>query len=374
MLSRLKSRNIGILGGGQLARMLCLRGSAMGLNIHILSPSESDPAAQVCRNWQKGNPNDPKDLESFFKKVQILTFESEFIDGSALAEAKKQNPIQIFPNPQLMQLLQDRLSQKKLLQKYSIPTARFEVISTKNEVLTILQRFSKGVVFKQRRNGYDGYGTHVVRNALDLRSFVKIFEKSGFDYIAEEFIPFKRELAFAVAINTKSSSSLPLVESFQLDSRCLWVKGPVLHSRELPLKKKIIQMLKSVGYKGLISFELFEDKNGDLLVNELAPRVHNSGHYSIEALDHDQFEMHLRAILGLKLPKVQNLKPGFAMYNLLGSGSQSPQLVWPNEATLHWYGKNENRKGRKMGHLTCLAKTPGLALKNLMRIRKEFRL
>ena len=195
-----------------------------------------------------------------------------------------------------------------------------------------------------------------------------------FGVIAEDFIPFKRELAISVAINEKKEIEFfPLVETHQEQYKCLWVKGPIKDHKAMPsLKRRLSAMLKSIGYVGLISFEIF-DTGKELIINEIAPRVHNSGHYSQDALNVSQFEMHLRAIIGAPLEKPKPLAGGFAMMNLLGSSSKEPILSFNKDVKLHWYSKNDNRAGRKMGHINAIAASPASALKKVIIVRKEFK-
>ena len=166
---------------------------------------------------------------------------------------------------------------------------------------------------------------------------------------------------------------LPLVESRQEQARCLWVKGPIKLAKMENLKKRISRFLNRVGYEGIIAFELFDSRN-ELIINELAPRVHNSGHYSLDALSEDQFTLHLKAIVNARLRSPHPLGKGFAMLNLLGEKSITPRWQLPAEIKLHWYGKKDNRPGRKMGHINVVGSSPTQALNKVLRARKEFQL
>jgi len=227
-------------------------------------------------------------------------------------------------------------------------------------------------VLKQRRFGYDGYGTFVVRSKKDFDE--SVLTKSRFGFIAEEFIGFKRELAVSFVRSTQAAfCTLPLVESVQHDSRCFSVHGPVRHVQLPKLKNAFKRLMHDLNYCGVLAVELFETSRG-LLVNELAPRVHNSAHYSQNALTTSQFEYHLRAGLGLPLPEVELVRPGFAMVNLLGEGNQKIKLSYSDAGHLHWYGKSENRPGRKLGHLNVTDSNAKRALKQALKWRKEFKL
>lgn len=364
---------VGLLGGGQLARMLALKGHEMGLEIHVLSQSLQDPAAQVVRHHHKGDPGNETDLRAFFASVDLVTFESEFMDAELLEKISAETKIAVHPKPKIMGRLQDRLHQKQFLQDNNIPTAAYQEVSDAKDAEAAYAKFKGNVVFKKRRFGYDGYGTYVVRDSKSLRAAIEAVESDPFGFIAEEFVPFKRELAVMIARNVSGEVlAFPFVESFQENSRCLWVKGPISNaSGASRLPKKLEVGLAKIGYCGILGVELFDTKMG-ILVNELAPRVHNSAHYSLDALSEDQFTVHWKAVLDLAFSPVRILSGGFAMYNLLGSHSGAPTLAFPADAVVHWYGKAENRPGRKMGHLNVVAASPLVALKKAKAARAEF--
>jgi 5-(carboxyamino)imidazole ribonucleotide synthase len=210
---------------------------------------------------------------------------------------------------------------------------------------------------------------------------LKNFESVSYDlreqntsFVAEAFIPFKRELAVTFARSREGQSvRYPLVESFQTDSRCDWVKGPLRTDRHLRFLNKIQKALNALEYVGVIAFELFETRLGDLLVNEIAPRVHNSSHYSLNGFTEDQFSMHVKAVTGRELVVPQCFSGGFAMKNLIGSGCKAISLKTKKPVHVHWYGKHENRKGRKMGHINALASNANAALKLVKSSAREMK-
>lgn len=370
----MKPIKIGLLGGGQLARMLALAGHNLGFEMHVLSASQSDPAAQVVRHHQVGDPNDFSAANAFLKSVDVATFESEFLDISVLKSAINQTNSPVIPSPALMDSLQDRLTQKQLLVQAELPTSRFIPVQSPIEAIVFLRQNRKGIVLKQRRYGYDGYGTHIARSEKELRELERTLKSYKWGYIAEDFVTFRRELAITLVRNAAGDVTVfPLVESHQKDSRCYWVKGPATHPRAGALVKKLILFISQMNYCGAVSFELFDSKKG-LLINEVAPRVHNSCHYSIDAMTMSQFSAHLLAISGSPLPKTQALSKGFAMVNLLGKTKNLPSWIQPEGILLHWYGKSENRPGRKLGHLNALAATPEKALRIALNAEGEFAL
>jgi 5-(carboxyamino)imidazole ribonucleotide synthase len=349
--------------------MLALAAHPLGVPLSVLTANAQDPAAQVCGATQFGSLEDENDLKRFLPSLGAVTFESEFVNTAKLAKCLPKD-VKVFPSLDAIEAIQDRLSQKQLLGRYKIPTAPWMEVSNAQDLKEAKKKFPRGFVLKQRRFGYDGYGTFVFKNGKGDDSALL---KSSHGFIAEEFIPFKRELAFSIVRSNSQSRTLPLVESVQVNSRCYSVCGPIKHPKLRALEKLALSMMTSLEYIGVLAFELFEGPKGALLVNELAPRVHNSAHYSQDALTCSQFEYHIRAGLDWPLPEVELVRKGFAMINLLGTGGKV-NLSRKHDGFLHWYGKNENRAGRKMGHINTLASTPKAALKSAEKWRKDFEL
>ena len=350
--------------------MLALSAHPLGLNVAVLATGPDEPAAQVAGRAEIGALTDRAALSRFLAPLNYVTFESEFID-TALLESVLPSKVQAFPALSVLETIQDRLTQKQLLDRFKIPTSPWMEVSTQADLQNAFARFQEGFVLKQRRFGYDGYGTFVMRAKEDAPA--DILSKSRHGFIAEAFVPFKRELAVTFVRSTRREFlTLPMVESVQRDSRCFSVQGPVRHGKLNALKIAFKKLMSKLNYHGLLAVELFETPKG-LLVNELAPRVHNSAHYSQDGLATSQFEYHMRAGLGLPLPKVELTKPGFAMVNLLGEGG-TVKLSYSAAGHLHWYGKSENRPGRKLGHINVTDASGKLALKRALKWRKEFKL
>lgn len=365
MKNRLSKVRLGILGGGQLARMIAVKSHAMGIQPYILSSHPQDPAAQVTPHFIQGKLNSKKDLKNFLKKVDLAIFENEFVDMTLLSSIVAKSKIPVHPKPKTMHLLQDRMKQKKLLQKHSIPTSNFIEIHSHKQIQNLSKMFPKKVVFKKNLKGYDGTGILIVKDIKQTKE-IQQFVKKNTKLIAEEYVPFKKELAIILVRNRKKQIiELPLVETHQQDACCLWVKGPVQHAQKDSLVKKLKIMMDEIDYEGVMAFELFETKEGSLMVNELAPRVHNSGHYSLDALSEDQFSLHIKAVLNLDLQTSKKFSGGFAMLNLLGE-KQSKQWLPPAGTNLYWYGKKESWPGRKMGHINNLDSSPNKALSVLL--------
>lgn len=363
---------IGILGAGQLARMLALSAHPLGIQVRVLAANSQEPAVQVTQDVHTGTLGDEAQIKAFVADLDYLTFESEFVDTELLRRCLPATT-KIFPALNVIGAIQDRLSQKQILNKAKIATSPWIGVNSEADLAEAQKRFERtGFVLKQRRFGYDGYGTFVYKK--NEKPDAQILKKSKFGFIAEEFVPFKRELAVSFVRSSKGQFlSLPLVESVQRNSRCFSVTGPVKHPKLKRITQQFKSLMNSIDYQGILAVELF-DTGKALLVNELAPRVHNSAHYSLDGLTTDQFEYHLRAGLNLPLPKPELVRPGFAMVNLLGEGHKTVRLVPSAEGHLHWYGKTENREGRKLGHINTLDKSAKKALQRALKWRKEFQL
>jgi 5-(carboxyamino)imidazole ribonucleotide synthase len=366
------NKTVGILGGGQLARMLCQRGRDMGLEMHVLCPKKSDPAAAVTTFWHKGNPLNPIDIKKFELYVDVMTFESEFIAGSilqkALAKALTKNKNICLPQIGHLQKIQDRWPQKELLWDYEIPTSLFMKINSKDDLDTAMATYKGQFFLKQRFGGYDGFGTYVIKNNIQLNQFKLKFKGFENHFIAEEFIAFKSEKSLLFARNQKGQIyNYPLLTSEQKNNQCDQVYGPSSHPQEKKIITKIRHLLNDMNYVGLIAFELFETKN-DLIVNEIAPRVHNTGHITMDAFQIDQFEMHLRCVLNLDLPTENRMtEKHFLMQNLSGTNTRNPQFLKSTNGRLYWYEKAENRPRRKMGHINYI----GTNLKSLKELASQ---
>lgn len=363
---------VGILGGGQLARMLALSGHRLGLIPVIFSESKEDPAAQVTPHHFAGKISDSAALRRFIEACDIVTFESEFVDGALLSELGKKLNRSVFPDPLLMSSLRDRLFQKQFFKKYNLPTASYIQIASKSDIDSAFKKLGKKLVLKKRLFGYDGYGTYFISAGSQLDTSIDLQEGTG--YIAETTIAFKRELALIIARDQFGNFIFyPLVESRQAQARCDWIRGPEKHPQASDLLKKLKKFLTQTKYVGVMGVELF-DTGSELLINEIAPRVHNTGHYTETACDFDQFMIHMMCIAGYKVPQPKLLTKGFAMANLIGS--QDSQVRWDRslKSPLFWYGKKENRSGRKMGHVNSIDKSPKVALKLALQARTKVKI
>lgn len=351
--------------------MLILKAHQMGLETIVLAEKLSDPAVQVSNKWVKGKIQTQKDIQKLANLCDVLTFESEFISADLLKKSLKSNrSTKIFPSLMCLSRLQDRLQQKEWLFDFELPTLDHVKINSRDDIDLAYETFNHRIVFKKRLGGYDGYGTFVIRNLPELKAFKKHFKGEESNFIIEPFIEFKSERSLIMARNTLGQIvSLPMIQSVQKNNQCDYVVGPATHPNEKKIKDKIISFLNSVNYVGVIAFELF-DLGHDLVINEIAPRVHNTGHFSQEALNVDQFELHLRCVLGMPLPEIELKQPAFVMVNLLGNSLRHPLIRKYPTGILHWYEKTENRPRRKMGHINYIGRRKKELLKRALQERK----
>lgn len=364
-------KSVGIIGGGQLARMLALKANQMGLIVHVLTEKKTDPAAAIANFWHKGKTNSAKDLASFIKDVDIVTFESEFTPSYLLRKISKRLPTKKFyPSLKCLANFQDRLLQKEWLYDYDIPTLDYVKISGKDDLDLAFQTFNHHMVLKKRIGGYDGYGTHVICTTQELNNFKKNYRGEESSFIAERYVKFQSEKSLIFARNSKKEIiHYPLVDSVQKNHQCDYVIGPTTHPEERNMAAKISGFLQAIDYVGVIAFELFEVR-GHLFVNEVAPRVHNTGHFTQDACSIDQFEMHLRCVLNYSLSDIYLHAPQFVMVNLLGQTQRIPHIEKMPTGALHWYEKTENRPRRKMGHINYVGKQKSALLKKALNERK----
>lgn len=354
---------IGIIGGGQLALMLADAAWKLGVHPIIFAENEAEPAAQVFSKAVLGQVRDLGVLRKFFGQVDAVIFENEFVDCFQLKEASLPNS-KFFPGLEQLSLLQDKLSQKGLLRNLDIPTPEFKKIQKDVDLKAQIKNWGRECVLKWSRFGYDGKGVFFVSDLESqwnrIESFCEQAWQKGSEIYIEEKVSFKRELAMVgVRSQTGEFVSYPLVLSEQKNGICHRVFSLQNESKNEEVAAKFLQKLASdLTLVGTFAVEFFQTSDGTLCVNEIAPRVHNSGHYSQDACAVDQFENHIRAVLGLPLGKPRP-RPYFAMVNLLGPCSSSEiELPRPSEwIHLHWYGKKEVRKGRKLGHLNGWAET-----------------
>ena len=370
---------LGIIGGGQLGRMLVMAAARLGLRAIVLDPDEDSPAGQLGLRHVTGDWRDAAKLAELVQASTVSTFDLEDIDAEALLELEAQGH-DIHPSPQVLALLQDKLTQKQALAAAGIPTAEFIALDDPEagDAEEVFRQFGYPLVQKARRGGYDGRGVAILRNASEFEHCLKT------PSLLERYVENRKELAVMAARGRDGQiQCYPAVEmSFQETNTLDLLLAPARVSNEIAetardLARHTVEALGGVGVFGVELFLTHEDR---LLVNEVAPRTHNSGHYTIEACYTDQFEQHLRAVTGLPLGSTEQMRPA-VMLNLLGEpGYAGAPVIEGLETALaipgvciHIYGKETTRPHRKMGHVTVLGEDLGTAQVKAARVREMIR-
>lgn len=362
---------IGVLGGGQLAKMLAQAAYRLGLRVAIIEHGDDSPAGVMTKLEFTGGWNDTAELDRFIDVCDVVTLENEFIDPAILEQIEQRRPV--FPSAATVRLVQDKFIQKQTMQKAGIPLPQFEAINTVEESQAFGPKYGFPFVLKTRTFGYDGYGNATVRKPEESVWGWKRFRnvETPRDLMAEEFVPFTRELAVIIARNRRGETVVyPCVETVQKNHICHSVTAPAPIDAALQKRAQDIALaaVEAVHGVGVFGVELFLREDGEILFNEIAPRPHNSGHYTIEGCHTSQFENCIRAVCNLPLGSPALVAPGAAMVNLLGqrNGPGIPDSVVDffrhDRASLHLYGKKDSRVGRKMGHVTALASSAEEAL------------
>ena len=354
---------LGILGGGQLGKMLLTETRKFDITTKVLDPSADAPCRIACNTFVQGALTDFDTVYRFGKEVDVLTIEIENVNVDALKKLQSEG-VKVYPTPQTIELIQNKATQKQFYANHNIPTApfhRFESLTNLQQAVAN-EQITLPFVWKSARFGYDGNGVKIVRQLPDLSLLPE-----G-ECIAENLVPFAKELAVIVARNVSGeATTYPVVEmEFHPEANQVeYVLCPARISEEIAQKARAIalQVAQAFQVVGLLAVELFLTAEGEVLVNEVAPRPHNSGHYSIEAAYTNQFEQHLRAILDLPLGNTDSKVAG-VMVNLVGAEGYQGDVIYENieqilameGVTPHIYGKRQTRPFRKMGHVTIVNK------------------
>lgn len=363
-------QTIGILGGGQLGKMLLNTTYQWDLQTKVMDPSAEAPARIACNHFVQGDLMDYQTVVDFGKEVDVLTIEIENVNADALATLEQQG-VKVYPQAAVLKVIQNKCHQKQFYQKNKIPTASFQLFNSKEELKDAVGRglISFPFVWKSESMGYDGYGVQIVRSNQNLEEI-----KEG-ACMAEELVAIEKELGIIVCRSPKGETRCyPCVEmEFHPQANQVeYVLSPARISKEVAKKAEEIALAVSKAFQhvGLLAVELFLTKDGEIWVNEVAPRPHNSGHYSIEASYTSQFEQHIRALLDLPLGNTANKVSG-VMVNLVGKEGHNGPVHYKNIEHIlaiegvnpHIYGKKETRPFRKMGHITIVNKELSVARK-----------
>lgn len=345
---------IGIVGGGQLGRMSALAAARLGYRCHILTPEPNSPAAQVSAAVTLGDYEDPAALAAFAHAVDVITFEFENVSALGLDQLAALRPVR--PSSRVLQLSQDRIAEKTFLNGAGAPTASWRAVASASDLAQAAAELGLPAVLKTTRLGYDGKGQAMLRQPDDLLSAYHRLEPHPL--ILEGFVDFACEISVVVARGIAGDiACFDVVENRHRNHILDLTLAPARIPAELAAEAQALAMriAEALDLIGLLAVEMFITADGRVLVNEIAPRPHNSGHWTIDACPHSQFDLHIRAVAGLPLPKATRHSDA-VMKNLVGEAETAlwPEILATPGLISHLYGKAEARPGRKMGHVTRL--------------------
>lgn len=359
--------------------MMAIAAAPLGVEVYVLERTRDHPAATLATDTVVGDWSSADGLRALAARVDVVTFENEFVDATLVAAIEAEGAV-VRPSSRTLALVQDKLVQRQALKAAGLPVPSFRAVESADDVAAFVAEHGWPVVLKRRRNGYDGRGNATIRSAADLPDAWN--RLAGAPVYVEAFCPFVAELATIVTRHPSGESVMyPIVETVQRDHICHLVFAPAnvpapVASRAADVARNAVAAVDGVGSVGV---ELFLTGDGAVFVNELAPRVHNSGHYTIDACACSQFENHVRAALGWPLGSPALNAPAAVMVNLLGAGSGpgtpaglAAALAVPGAHT-HIYQKRTSTRGRKMGHVTALGETLAAARSTAERAAQQIR-
>lgn len=345
---------IGIVGGGQLGRMSSLAAAQLGFRVHILSDSADGPASQVSMATTIGPYDDPDTLERFAKQVDVITFEFENISAKGIDLLSQLKPV--YPSGNILRISQDRLKEKQFMIDHHIPVAPWVAIHKMEDLKQAAELLNFPFILKTTRLGYDGKGQAIIRSAADLQPAFDALKPHPL--IAEKYVDFSCEISVMVVRGQdKTICTFDVTENQHKNGILNLSFTPARIPPDLQEKARscAIQIAESLELIGILGVEMFVDKQDNILINEIAPRPHNSGHWTINACSVNQFEMHIRAVAGLPLPPAKRHSDA-VMKNLIGPEGMAKwkDIVATPGLIGHLYGKDQAKPGRKMGHVNIL--------------------
>ncbi|MDO8647159.1 MAG: 5-(carboxyamino)imidazole ribonucleotide synthase [Candidatus Diapherotrites archaeon] len=371
-----KFPRIGIVGGGQLGKMLCLEAKKIGLHVTVLDPTEKCPASSVSDEQIIADFKDETAIRELASKSDFITFEIELANSKVLKELEEKGCI-VNPKPETLYIIQSKLRQKNFLKENNLPVPEFVEVKTLQDLKNGLEKFGNHAMLKLSQDSYDGRGNFELNAETNLEELFKKIE--GNEMFLEDWVDFEKELSVMVARNDSGEiAAYPVSENIHKESILDVSIIPARVSEQSKesarqISEKVMNCLKGSGVFGI---ELFLTRQGKVLINEIAPRVHNSGHYTIEACKTSQFEQHLRAILDLPLGSTELLQ-NVVMVNILGNEKTGSfrleglkEVLKIEGANLHIYGKHESKPKRKMGHVTILDNDLENALKKAFKVKE----
>ncbi|NKQ38536.1 MAG: 5-(carboxyamino)imidazole ribonucleotide synthase [Methanosarcinales archaeon] len=362
---------IGIIGGGQLSMMSSKVAKKQGFHITILDPTHRCPASMFANEQIIGNFYDKEKITELVRKSDVTTFDIEHIDVEILKELELEGH-KIYPSPKTLEIIQNKLWQNDFLKNKNIPIPKYMKVEDAKSIAYAGKRFGHPIVLKRCKGGYDGKGNFLIRDERQIEDALNVLS-NDFGLIVEECIKFDKEIALMVAKDIEGNIKChPVVESIHKEGVCHKTIAPLDCNNEIHVYAKniAVNIVKEFEGAGIFGIEMFLIGD-EVLVNEIAPRPHNSGHYTIEACETSQFEQHIRAIAGLPLGNT-DLKTPAVMINLFGDVplTSMQELLMVSGVAVHLYGKKIARPGRKMGHITIIDESIEKAIKKAESIEK----
>lgn len=370
------NKRLGIVGGGQLGRMLGFAAKRLGFTVTVIDPTPDSPAGQVVDKQIVADFKDEAAIRKLASESDYITFEIELANSTILDELTK-NGVRVNPSAKTLTIIKDKLRQKQFLKKSGLPVANFVPVETEDDVKRAAEKFGYPILLKARFDSYDGRGNAIIPSEYDIEEGLRKLE--GRKLYVEKTIQFTKELAVIIARNRNGAIKVyPVVETIHKNNICHTVLAPAPVSAKVKSKAELlaVKVMRKLGGAGVFGIEMFLTDKGEVFVNEIAPRVHNSGHFTIEACATDQFEQHIRAVTGLPLGSTGMIVPAAVMVNILGERIAPANVTGLSKALLlsrvsvHIYGKEETKNERKMGHITAVDTTLEKAYKKALRARK----
>ncbi|MGN8225970.1 5-(carboxyamino)imidazole ribonucleotide synthase [Gracilimonas sp. BCB1] len=372
---------LGFLGAGQLARMSSLEAFRFGIQVAVFSDrTENEPVQFMTPYSTSGSFDSVDDMVEFAKGCDVITLENEFISSDILKEVQEKSGTPIYPSPESFALIENKLIEKQTFEAAGIPVTPYKLVRNESDLEQFGEDYGWPYMLKSSKGGYDGYGNETVNTMEEAQeAFSNLGGDKGQDILAEAFVDFTKELAVQVARNDTGTVVYPCCETVQKDHICVAVLSPAPVEnivREMA-QELAVKATEAIDGKGIFAFEFFLTKEGSLILNESAPRPHNSGHYTIEGTVASQFENHVRAVLDLPLGSTRLNKPAVAMINLLGTHKRQAETDHIKEALeeenghLHVYGKVDSKVGRKMAHYTLLGENLEETYKQAMHVTRN---
>ena len=368
---------LGVVGGGQLGRMLAEAASPLGVEVVVLDPTPDCPAAPVARDQIVADFDDEAGIRELAARADVLTFEIELADQDVLERISEDTGTPVHPKPSTLRTIHDKLVQKRELEDAGVPVPPFHEVDDADDIRAAIDDYGAPVMLKARTGGYDGRGNVPVESKADAADAL---ESVAGPAMVEAFVEFEREVSVIAVKGDDEVATFPLGENIHEEEILRETIVPARSSeaaseRAYEVARDVLEVMDGRGVYGI---ELFETSDGEMLLNEIAPRPHNSGHWTIEGAQSSQFEQHARAVLGWPLGSTE-LRSPTALTNLLADVEEIQdarlrdidEILETPGAHLHWYGKRQSRPGRKMGHVTVSGSDPDADVETLLEIARD---